>query len=339
MSEKLLTVVIPVYNTEKYLRKCLDSIIVSEFIDKLEILVIIDGSPDNSIDIAREYEAKYPDTFIVVDKENGGHGSCCNIGLMLAKGKYIKFLDSDDWFDKNGFPDLLTNLERIDVDIIQTNHVDELVYKNERIIENAYKTVSNKIWDIETFDFKPFRHFITLANTTFKTNSLRNSGIKFRENSMFDDTALYIQPLISIKKIYCMNISVYHYFIGRVEQSTYKFTDNSIMHKRRELVSMYHFFYQNYFSFVENVREHAIDRVSALIDGHFYECLTLENRITRRKYCDEWYDYVSNLKYLNFSLMKIYKVYNKYTYHLLYSYIHYKTKIKKFIQSKKCVEI
>ena len=85
--KKILTIVVPVYNTEKYLSKCLDSLVIKD-IDSIEVLIIIDGSPDNSIEIAKQYHDKYPKTFTVIDKENGGHGSCCNIGLKVAKGKY-----------------------------------------------------------------------------------------------------------------------------------------------------------------------------------------------------------------------------------------------------------
>ena len=79
--DKILTIVIPVFKTEQYLRKCLDSLIVENIADRIEVIIIIDGSPDNSISIAREYVELFPETFRLIDKENGGHGSCCNVGL------------------------------------------------------------------------------------------------------------------------------------------------------------------------------------------------------------------------------------------------------------------
>ena len=101
---KLLTIVIPTYNMEAYLNRCLDSLLVSdEQMQLLEVLVINDGSKDNSSAIAHEYEAKYPNTFRVIDKENGNYGSCVNRGLKEASGKYIKVLDADDWFDTTEF--------------------------------------------------------------------------------------------------------------------------------------------------------------------------------------------------------------------------------------------
>lgn len=88
---KILTIIIPTYNMEKYLRRCLDSLIIDEEgMKQLEVLVINDGSKDSSSQIAHEYQDKYPDTYRVIDKENGNYGSCINIGLKEAKGKYVK---------------------------------------------------------------------------------------------------------------------------------------------------------------------------------------------------------------------------------------------------------
>ena len=88
--DKVLTVVIPTYNMERYLRYCLDSLCVSRGGEALEVLVVNDGSKDTSSAIAHEYEQKHPGIFRVIDKENGNYGSCVNRGLAEAKGKYIK---------------------------------------------------------------------------------------------------------------------------------------------------------------------------------------------------------------------------------------------------------
>lgn len=96
--EKLLTIIIPTYNMQEYLHRCLDSLLVrADLMDRLEVLVVNDGSKDNSSAIAHEYEAKYSQTIRVIDKENGNYGSCVNRGLVEAQGKYIKVLDADDW--------------------------------------------------------------------------------------------------------------------------------------------------------------------------------------------------------------------------------------------------
>ena len=105
MKEKLLTLVIPTYNMEKYLEKCLDSLLVSdnEMLKTLEVLIVIDGAKDGSSAIGHRYQDLYPDTFRVIDKENGNYGSCINRGLKEATGTFIKILDADDWFDTKNF--------------------------------------------------------------------------------------------------------------------------------------------------------------------------------------------------------------------------------------------
>lgn len=98
---KILTVVIPTYNIEKYIETCLNSFVIPEVMEKLEVLVVNDGSKDSSAVLARAYEERYPDTFRVIDKENGGHGSTINRGLLEAAGTYFKVVDGDDWWRGN----------------------------------------------------------------------------------------------------------------------------------------------------------------------------------------------------------------------------------------------
>lgn len=92
--DKVLTVIVPVYNMEKYIRQCLESLVIGG------VLVVLDGSKDGSAEIAYEFVEQYPDTFRIIYKANGGHGSAINTGLMMASGEYVKILDSDDWVER-----------------------------------------------------------------------------------------------------------------------------------------------------------------------------------------------------------------------------------------------
>ena len=96
--DKILTVIIPTYNMEELLPRCLDSFLIKDkkLMQQVEVLVVNDGSKDNSSSIAHRYEKLYPHTFRVIDKENGNYGSCVNRGLQEATGKYVKVLDADD---------------------------------------------------------------------------------------------------------------------------------------------------------------------------------------------------------------------------------------------------
>lgn len=105
MCDKIVSIIIPVFKVEPYINKCLDSLIIApELMEKMDVLIINDGTPDRSAEISREYVKRFPGIFRQIDKENGGHGSVWNVGLKEAQGKYLRFLDSDDW---------LTNLDRL----------------------------------------------------------------------------------------------------------------------------------------------------------------------------------------------------------------------------------
>ena len=115
--EKILTVSIAAYNVQNYIKKTLDSLLVGK-IDDLEILVEDDGGTDNTINIVKEYEKKYPNVVKLIHKENGGYGSTINKSIEIASGRYFKQLDGDDWYDSENFTDFLNILRKIDVDAI-----------------------------------------------------------------------------------------------------------------------------------------------------------------------------------------------------------------------------
>ena len=119
MEQKILTISIAAYNVSQYIRKALDSLIVDPaYMKKLDVIIVNDGSTDDTLSIAKEYTRRYPDTFNVIDKENGGYGSTINASLSVAAGKYYKLLDGDDWYDKDGLCGLLDFLENCDADLI-----------------------------------------------------------------------------------------------------------------------------------------------------------------------------------------------------------------------------
>lgn len=95
--EKVLTVVIPSFNVEKYLRQTLESLRNEEILENVEVLIVDDGSTDDTAKIGREYEKRYPQTYRVISKTNGGHGSTINCGIEQSRGTFFKVVDGDDW--------------------------------------------------------------------------------------------------------------------------------------------------------------------------------------------------------------------------------------------------
>lgn len=172
MKNVILSIIVPIYNVEKYLRNCIDSILNQTF-EEFELILVNDGSPDLSLEICREYEKK-DERIIVVDKENGGLSDARNVGIDIAKGKYIGFVDSDDWVEKSMYETLVYILEKYNADIAQCEYIraenenikkkneDKIVEKcfdRELALDNLYNelTVStvvawNKIYKRELFD-------------------------------------------------------------------------------------------------------------------------------------------------------------------------------------------
>jgi glycosyltransferase involved in cell wall biosynthesis len=214
---KVLTVTVPVYNTEEYLDKCLGSLVVSrELMDILEVLVVIDGSKDNSIVIARKYEMNYPNTFRVIDKENGGHGSCCNVGISEAKGKYIHFLDSDDWFD-NQFSSYLMNLKDERADVVFTKRMEEYICEKRRVLHEFKGVKYDNNYPLESLQNAGFA--FSIHEVSYSVDLFRMYNVHFREKVSYDDALFSVAGFLGVKKIAFYDMVLYHYLIGRPGQS------------------------------------------------------------------------------------------------------------------------
>lgn len=216
---KLLTIVIPTYNMQAYLHRCLDSLIVPDKqLAQLEVLVVNDGSKDNSSAIAHEYETKYPSTFRVIDKENGNYGSCVNRGLKEATGKYIKVLDADDWFDTNEFTKYLTALQKVDVDLVLTDY--NIVDAGSMSASVAYKPNLQKgiIYTFRDCNADEVGIY-TMHAVTYRTQMLRDIYYSQTEGISYTDSEWVHLPLYSVKSMAYFDLNVYQYLVGRDGQT------------------------------------------------------------------------------------------------------------------------
>ena len=162
---KILSIAVPVYNTEKYLRRCVDSMLVSSILENIEIILVNDGSKDGSINIMNEYKEKYPNTVVVIDKENGGHGSTINAALKVATGKYFRVLDSDDWFDSYNFEIFVNKLKDEDTDLVITNYKKEFIYSGVSVDVEWHSLEEGKQYDFNTFNLDVLdKEYFVMAN-------------------------------------------------------------------------------------------------------------------------------------------------------------------------------
>ena len=212
MSDKLLTITVPVYNTEEYLPKCLDSLIIDEYMDILEVLIVIDGSPDNSLAIAQEYAQKYPNTFIVINKENGGHSSAINKGLELATGKYFKLLDSDDWFDKDSFKVFIKNLQSLDIDMVMTDYVVEYVSQNKQELVGL-NISENTIYSIDQVDITKIPNFLAMHRIAYRTSLFKEVNFKLPEKTFYTDVLYAHLPFFKTNSFIYYKLSLYRYIL------------------------------------------------------------------------------------------------------------------------------
>ena len=221
MDSKLLTVVVPVYKVEPYIHKCLDSLIIPEpLMEKLEVLAIDDGTPDRSAEMAEEYGKQYPRTFRIIHQKNGGHGSAWNRGLAEAAGKYIRFLDSDDWFSTGDFGRLMEKLEQLDVDIVISNYNRYFVQRDEFQPMRDITLEEGKCYDADELDWTKLPWEVTYFwRCTYRTAMLRAEQPLFLERVFYDDAKLFFASAILARSVCYLDLTIYNYLLGREGQT------------------------------------------------------------------------------------------------------------------------
>lgn len=229
---KYLTITVPSYNSEQYLERCLDSLILpAGWMEHVEIIVVNDGSTDRTGEIADDYVRRFPDTVKVIHKENGGHGSGVNTGLANATGKYFKVVDSDDWFSYSAYRELIERIkewcereqENKDAacpDLIVCNytynHLDEGTKKVMRY-GNVFPEGELITWD-DMGNFRPSQ-YLTMHALIYRTEVLKESGTVLPEHTFYVDNIFAYRPLPYVRCLCYLNLDLYQYYIGREDQS------------------------------------------------------------------------------------------------------------------------
>lgn len=311
---KILTVIVPVYNTEKYIKRCLDSLDNKEINDKLEVLVVSDGSKDNAINIAKEYSKRLPDTFKIIEKENGGHGSTINKGLELATGKYFRVLDSDDWVDNVNFVEFVKRLEDQDADLVVTDYSKEFIYegKSEKIV---YKNLEpNKKYIFDKFDLNILNgEYFVMATSTYKTEVLRKSNLKLMEKTFYVDMQYNVVPIPYVNSFVYFNLDIYRYFIGRLDQSvnTASFVKNHLNHDK--VVKYLIDYYSNLTDISDTKKEYIRIILKYILFTHYsIYCIYFKKKRQGYKLVKEFDKYLYNKNkelydVSNISFIKIYR--------------------------------
>ena len=221
---KLLSIAVPCYNSESYMRNCIESLLPGG--EEVEIIIVDDGSTkDSTAEIADEYAAKYPTIIKAVHQENGGHGQAVNTGLQHATGLYFKVVDSDDWLDKDNYPKVLAKL----AELVQQGTAPDMmicnyIYDKQGVKHKKSVRYVSAFPQDEVFTWKDVKHFrlgqyILMHSVIYRTHMLKECGLELPQHTFYVDNIFVYYPLPYVKTLYYMDVDLYHYFIGRADQS------------------------------------------------------------------------------------------------------------------------
>lgn len=220
---KLLSVAVPCYNSAEYMGHAVESLLTGQ--DDIEIIIVDDGSSDDTLSIAKEYERKYPNIVKAVHQENGGHGEAVNTGLKSASGLYFKVVDSDDWVNEEALLQVLSLLRDM---IENSSKLDMLIanYVYEKVSAGKRKVIDYKgaLPEDKMFTWSDTKHFknsqnILMHSVIYRTKLLRECGLQLPKHTFYVDNIFVYYPLPYVKNMYYLNVDLYRYFIGREDQS------------------------------------------------------------------------------------------------------------------------
>lgn len=219
----VLTIVVPAYQVEKYLEKCLHTLCMHRNAAKTEIIVVNDGSKDRTSEIAHAFEHRTGGIVRVIDKENGGHGSTINAGIRVAKGKYFRLIDGDDWVDSENLAKLVDILEKEESDLVLTKGCYE--YVEQKLLQNIIdypmlrEGVQYHFEDLlyPNYGFKEYGPLLTTGS--YKTDCLQKAGFQIAEKRPYVDMEFNAFAQRFVDTVVHYDLDIYRYLIGREGQT------------------------------------------------------------------------------------------------------------------------
>lgn len=225
--KKLLSVTVPCYNSQDYMEHCLQTLLSGG--EDIEILIVDDGSADDTAAIADRWAVEHPAIVRVVHQENKGHGGAVMTGLRNASGVYFKVVDSDDWVDEAVFRRTMETLRQLaaketPVDLLVTNYIYDKVGLKRHAIRygSAFRPGRVLTW-AQVGHFFKWENLLMHA-LIYRTELLRSCGLSLPEHTFYVDNLYATIPLASVETIYYLNADLYHYYIGREGQSVQEAT-------------------------------------------------------------------------------------------------------------------
>lgn len=266
---KVLSISIAAYNVEAFLNNCLDSFVDAgnPLMDKLEVIIVSDGSKDRTVSIAREYVDRYPNTFVLVDKENGGYGSTINTSIKIANGKYFKLVDGDDWVNTKDLYKLIDFLDNTDSDMVLTRYCFVSEADGSKRIPTRKLEFDSKQHSFEDLGSE---EAFEMHYLTFKTSILRDNLISITEKCFYTDVEYMLKPIPFVDTYAAVDLCVYMYRIGREGQSvSISSWQKNIEMALKVTFVLVDFYNQIEESITENKRKYIFDRVEGTAEGKY----------------------------------------------------------------------
>lgn len=219
-----LTFVVPAYNMETYLERCISSLLSASDTSDIEVLIVDDGSSDSTPQLADTYEKRWP-SVRAIHQQNKGHGGAVNTGIANARGTYIKVVDADDWVDPQSIDTMMATLREQrasgdPVDMVVTNYVYDKVSKRRKHVVNFRRAMTpGEIQGWDDLGRFGIAEYILMHALIFRTEVVRASGMRLPEHTFYVDFIYAYQPFTQVRTILYLDMPFYHYFIGREGQS------------------------------------------------------------------------------------------------------------------------
>lgn len=216
----LLTIVVPAYNAEDYLRRALQELVG---VRGLDVVIVDDGSTDATGEIADAFALAHPATFRAVHQPNGGHGGAINTGIVAARGTYLKVLDADDWLDVDALRSTLDTLREAEasggVDVLFTNYVHEREGKTSRPARFGSVFPEGRIFGWDEVERLGRRQVLMMHALIYRADLLRTSAVTLPEHTFYVDNLFVVAPLVHARRLQYLSVDLYRYHIGRIDQS------------------------------------------------------------------------------------------------------------------------
>lgn len=269
--KKILTVAIPAYNAEKYLSKCIESLCHKSFLNELDIIVVNDGSKDDTSVIAHAYEERFPESVTVIDKENGGHGSGINTAIARARGKYFRVLDADDWVESSNMPEFLSYLKDSSADIVLCNfHMVDMLTGNKQPFRTERIPLGKEYTFSEFMEYpRSSRQCCFFHGITYRTEFYRKTGIQLTEKIFYEDQEYATLPAYFARTILPLDLFIYQYMVGNINQSISNENQVRNLWQIEKVFWNICDFYCNHRDMSEDKREYFLFKLSSLLLSYY----------------------------------------------------------------------